>query len=235
MLRTDASVIIPVRSGSKEIKDKNLQLIGSMTLVEKAVKTASAVDIVDGVYLAIDSGPTGDYCRALFASAKYPKLRLFERSEQSASDEAPTELVMTEWVSALRGEKAKDHLLILIQATSPFLETKHLEKGITLVKESGKDVLSVKRNSIFMWDSAGNPINYSPVQRPRRQDWNGLLVETGAFYITSLKKYSLSFCRITPPCEFVEMEEIESIDIDSTFDLAVANMIFETKKMDSKN
>ena len=232
MLSTTASVIIPVRSGSKGIKDKNLQRVGSMTLVENAVKKASAVNIVDCVYLAIDSGPTGDYCRALCASAKYPKLRLFERSEQSASDDAPTELVMTEWVSALRGQKSQDHLIILIQATSPFLETKHLEEGITLVKKTGKDVLSVKRDSIFVWDSEGNPINYFPARRPRRQDWSGVLVENGAFYITTVKKYSDSFCRITPPCEYVEMKDIESIDIDSALDLAVANMISKTNKTD---
>ena len=40
------------------------------------------------------------------------------------------------------------------------------------------------RTRRFFWSPSGEPLNYDPATRPRRQDFAGSLVENGAFYFT---------------------------------------------------
>ena len=59
-------------------------------------------------------------------------------------------------------------------------------------EEDVDSVLSVVRQKRFNWnyDLNGyvNPTNYDIFNRPRRQEFDGYLVENGAFYITSRKR-----------------------------------------------
>lgn len=50
-------------------------------------------------------------------------------------------------------------------------------------------VFAVRRSHEFRWqrDSNGKvaPLNLNPLKRPRRQDWEGELVENGMFYLAT--------------------------------------------------
>nr|CAH0099062.1 unnamed protein product [Daphnia galeata] len=64
-------------------------------------------------------------------------------------------------------------------------------------------------------------VNFDPHCRPKRQDWNGDLVENGAFYLSSvqlLRKGLIQGGKIS----FVEMSAECSIDIDTVYDLWLA-------------
>ena len=78
--------------------------------------------------------------------------------------------------------------VILIQATSPLLEKRHLEEAIIKYESANADsLLSVVRQKRFIWkeeNSLIRPVNYDFFNRPRRQEFDGFLVENGAFYIT---------------------------------------------------
>lgn len=46
------------------------------------------------------------------------------------------------------------------------------------------------RSHKLRWQDMGTnliPLNFNPKSRPRRQDWNGELVETGMFYFAKRK------------------------------------------------
>ena len=42
-------------------------------------------------------------------------------------------------------------------------------------------------------------VNYDPAKRPRRQDWEGELVENGAFYFTTKEVMEREACRLRGP------------------------------------
>ncbi|XP_035208729.1 N-acylneuraminate cytidylyltransferase A-like [Stegodyphus dumicola] len=70
------------------------------------------------------------------------------------------------------------------------------------------------------------PLNFNPRQRPRSQDWNGELVESGHFYVSrvSLIKENLLQGK---RCGYVEMPEELCIDIDSETDWIIAEKLLE--------
>ena len=81
--------------------------------------------------------------------------------------------------------------IILLQATSPLTNKEDIQKSIRLYEENNKKTLiSVVHNHSFTWSNKGNPMNYDPQHRPRRQDWDGYYIENGAIYIFSRKDFS---------------------------------------------
>ena len=63
--------------------------------------------------------------------------------------------------------------------------------------------------------------NYEPLHRPRRQDWNGELIENGAFYMTKKEIMQEHKCRLGGKMCLHEMEEHTLTELDSLVDWQV--------------
>lgn len=76
------------------------------------------------------------------------------------------------------------------------------------------------------------PINFDPVNRPRRQDWDGEFLETGMFYfaIKSLIKRGVFQ---TNSCKFVEIEPEDSLEIDEKYDLDMGQCLLNLRQKDT--
>ena len=88
------------------------------------------------------------------------------------------------------------------------------------------------RTHRFIWsrntDGTILPSNYDPQKRPRRQDWDGELVENGAFYM--IKREDIDFTtgmRISGTVIPHVMDDKNSIEIDTELDLMICNCIAE--------
>ena len=172
---------IPVRGGSKSIPLKNIKEIAGRPLVYWVARAASECSCIDVVYVATDS----EEIKKVVEEFELAKVIVIGRGQASASDTASTESAMLEFASDYEFEN-----IVLIQATSPLLTASDLEGGFKLFAKQNTDgVLSVVRQKRFQWKQDGNglvhPVNYDVFRRPRRQEFEGYLVENGAFYITS--------------------------------------------------
>lgn len=204
---------IPARGGSKSIPLKNIKLMAGKPLIYWAAKAACECRDIDWVYVCTDS----EEIRAAVSRFDLPKIKVVNRSKESATDTASTELGLLEF--------AQSHdftNITLIQATSPLTTSADLSRGFSLLSQVGVDsVLSVVNQKRFVWEELENgyaaPLNYDFLLRPRRQDFDGLLVENGAFYITGREALLSSRCRISgniktvimPPESYVEIDEPE--------------------------
>jgi len=113
--------------------------------------------------------------------------------------------------------------IVLIQATSPLLSNIDLDRGFECFLEAGTDsVLSVVRQKRFHWmiDKQGyaHPTNYDVFKRPRRQEFDGYMVENGAFYISSKAALLKSRNRVSGNIKAVEMNEDTFFEIDEPGD-----------------
>ncbi|GAA3412786.1 N-acylneuraminate cytidylyltransferase [Paenibacillus hodogayensis] len=212
---------IPVRGGSKSIPLKNIQSFCGKPLVYWTVKAASDCPSITHVYVSTDSAAIRDTVEQF----QLPKVQVIDRNEETATDTASTESVMLEFARQF----PFDHI-VLIQATSPLLESRHLEEGISLYMEKQADsCLSVVRQKRFLWGTNesgfGTPLNYDPTRRPRRQEWAGQLVENGAFYITSRQNLLDHRCRISGKATLYEMEDDTYFEIDETTDWLIAEQL----------
>ena len=165
---------IPVRGGSKSIPLKNIKYLCGRPLVYWVIKAACGCEYIDKVYVATDSEQikrTVESFQAGMEGSLFDKVEVIGRSANSASDTASTEFAMLEFAKNYEF----DHI-VLVQANS----------------EGTDSVLSVVRQKRFHWanDEKGYtyPTNYDVFCRPRRQEFDGYLVENGAFYISSKKE-----------------------------------------------
>ena len=190
---------IPVRGGSKSIPLKNIKKICGMPLVYWVMNAACNCKYLDKVFIATDSDAIRNTVESLKHSGEnlLEKAEVIGRSKESASDTASTESAMLEFANQYSFDN-----IVLIQATSPLLTAEDIDRGFEAFNENGVDsVLSVVRQKRFHWaaDSAGffHATNYDYCHRPRRQEFDGYLVENGAFYITSKKNLLASQNRLS--------------------------------------
>lgn len=218
---------IPVRGGSKSIPLKNIKLINGKPLVYWTVKAACECGSIDKVYVATDSEEIKKCVEDFKIDTLFNKVEVIGRSEESASDTASTESAMLEFAENYEFEN-----IVLIQATSPLLLGSDLDKGFVLFKQRDTDsVMSVVRQKRFNWnmnaDGTVEAINYDVYNRPRRQDFNGYLVENGAFYITAKQSLLESKNRISGRIKAVEMNEDTFFEIDEPSDWVIIEALMK--------
>ena len=226
---------IPVRGGSKSIPLKNIRPICGKPLVYWTIRAACGCRSIDRVYIATDSErirETVESFRNGKEAALFSKAEVIGRSAESASDTASTESAMLEFADAYEFDN-----IALIQATSPLLEAEDLDRGFDAFETEGTDsVLSVVRQKRFHWENDGNgfahPTNYDVFRRPRRQEFEGYLVENGAFYICSRTDLLRTRNRVSGNIRAVEMKEDSFFEIDEPSDWVIIEALMKKNGLD---
>ena len=124
---------------------------------------------------------------------------------------------------------------MLLQATSPLVETQHIDEAIKRYEKSGADsLIALVRQLKFLWkqneDGSVEPINYNPLKRPRRQDFKGILTEPGAFYLTTRTALLESRCRISGRIIMYELPDELYFDLDTLLDWEIINLIMNLRR-----
>lgn len=215
---SSAIVVIPARGGSQGVKLKNLQKVGGISLVGRAVQASLAAPSVAAVVVSTDHDGIAAEARAHGAVVID---RPAELSGGSASSESAVlhALDVIESGHTALASTALPPVTVLLQATSPFIAGGDLEAAIRHVAEGSKDVvIAVAETHDFQWrmDEGGvAPVGHSTEYRPRRQDRPAHFRETGAFYAmrtTGLRAAGVRFfgeigLQVTSPQWSIEIDE----------------------------
>lgn len=216
---------IPVRGGSKSIPLKNIKLLNGRPLVYWTIDAAVNCKYIDKVYVATDSSKIMDVVNH-YDSDSYGKLEVISRSAETASDTASTESAMLEFAGNYDFEN-----IVLIQATSPLLKSSDLDGAIEKY-DNFDSMLSVVAQKRFYWnyndDGSVSPINYDFKNRPMRQQFNGNLVENGAFYICSKEDLLKTKCRLSGKIGCQVMDEKSFYEIDEPSDWEIIEQLLKT-------
>lgn len=223
---------IPVRGGSKSIPLKNIKPINGRPLVYWTIKAACDCKYIDMVYVATDSEKIRETVGRFIEereSNMFTKCIVIDRSPESASDTASTELAMLEFA-----QKYEFDNIVLIQATSPLIRSNDIDRGFeTFADKECDSVLSVVRQKRFHWKNDENgfshPTNYDIFNRPRRQEFDGYLVENGAFYITSKNKLLKYKNRVSGNIKTVEMDQDTFFEIDEPSDWVIVEALMKKR------
>lgn len=199
--------IVPIRSGSKGIPNKNIKLLAGKPLIWWVLNALENSN-VDKIIVALDK----EYID-IVKSFSFSKVKIYLRDPKNSRDISSTEDVLIEVINNLN---IKDDIL-LAQATSPLTTNNDFNGGIELYKKYNS-ILSVVNQKRFIWNNQGMSVNYNYKNRPRRQDWEGYLVENGAFYISNSTNILESKNRISGNIGLYKMDEKTYYEIDSEDD-----------------
>ena len=217
--------LIPLRGGSKSILKKNIKLICGRPLCAWVLDAAVNSELIDSVYVSTDSKEIADVVRNLNMGIK-----IIERPSNLSTDKATTESVMLHAMKIIPFDS-----IVTIQATSPLLESAHIDNALvdfeTLKYDSMLSAVRVKR---FFWTKDGSPINYNPISRPMRQDFEGTFMENGAFYITKRSILKNLECRVGGVVGIFEMDEKTAVEIDEPNDWTIVENLLDERIQNSK-
>ena len=218
---------IPARGGSKSIPLKNIKsFCGQPLIYWNLVSLQNAK--VDKIIVATDS----QEIKSVVEKFNFPKVEFYDRKKENASDESSTESVMLEYIN--QSSLLDSDIFMLTQVTSPFTKEKNFNEGLALLKEYDS-VISCCQSKRFRWKEDGSAINYDIYNRPRRQDWQGDLVENGAFYISNVGNIKSSKNRISKNIGIYVMPEYTSVEIDAPHDWLVAEELMKRYILIDKN
>ncbi len=221
---------IPVRGGSKSIPLKNIKSFCGKPLVYWSIASLQNCSYVDKIVVATDSPKIKD----TVLSFNFSKVEVYNRNAENACDTASTESVMLEYIDTLK--LAGNVTFMLVQATSPLTETKHFEEAISLYNTGKYDsILTCVRNYRFFWNEDGTSKNYDYKNRPRRQNFDGMLMENGAFYINSVKNIKNFRNRLSGKIGIYEMPEYTATEIDEPDDWLILESLMQRHILSKRN
>ena len=221
--------IIPARSGSKGLKDKNIKDLCGKPLIAYTIEAALESKMFDSVMVSTDSEKYAEISRQY--SAEVP----FLRSEETSRDTSGSWDVVREVLARYKKRCQEFDTVMLLQPTSPLRTSEDIINAFQLKKQKNADaVISVcEMDHSPLWsntlpDSLSmkgfiQSINYPRQQLPIYYRINGAvyLVDTPVLY----KEISI----YENNCYAYIMPRERSVDIDTEFDFFLASQILESK------
>jgi YrbI family 3-deoxy-D-manno-octulosonate 8-phosphate phosphatase len=158
-------------------------------------------------------------------AAKYP-VDIHDRSDQTSGDTSSTESVILEVVSRFEKRWLTNTTIGFCQVTSPFIESKSINECFSLA-DQGYSAFSAVEFHGFTWskEEIWTPVDHQIDYRPRRQDLNPKVKETGAIYCFPLQNFKQKKYRICSEPRTVLVNPVHGIEIDDLVELQLANLI----------
>ena len=212
--------LIPLRGGSKSIPYKNIKPMAGKPLAYFALKAAADSKYIDEIWVSTEDKKIKDVVLELGLGVK-----IIDRPEKLAKDDSSTESVMLHFAKEIPFD-----ILVTLQATSPFTTSRDLDSALREFTKNGFDsMVSGVKTKRFFWTSEGRPLNYDPKKRPRRQDFDGSIMENGAFYITSREILEKTSSRLGGKIGVFQMPENSALEIDEPDDWEEAEKILKSR------
>jgi N-acylneuraminate cytidylyltransferase/CMP-N,N'-diacetyllegionaminic acid synthase len=218
-------IIIPARSGSKGIPDKNIKLLGGKPLLAWTAEAIQQTNLSD--CLAILSTDSELYAKVgSDAGLNVPFIRPADCSNDNTSAIAVID-------HALHWFEGEHHYLpeqvMWLQPTSPFRPSAIIAQALEMMDSQQADGVigckEIHRDLTTLFNTQGGflkPLSHGQTTQTRRQDVKPLLTPNGAMYLcrTSVLQEKKSFYagRTLP----LLMDSIMSLDIDTLTDWSMA-------------
>ncbi|MBW9093994.1 acylneuraminate cytidylyltransferase [Microbacterium jejuense] len=220
---SEAVAIIPARGGSKGIARKNLQRVGGVPLVARAVAAARDSAAIGRVLVTTDDPD-------IAAVAAEWGAEIIERPAELAGDEATSEGALLHALDELERRRVDVGVVAFLQATSPFIDVAALTDAVHLVRSRRRDsVFSAVETYGFLWEKgvggAAVAVNHDLEFRPRRQDRDPHYLETGAFYVMRAAGFRAARHRFFGSVGIAEVPPRTAIEIDTAEELELARSI----------
>ena len=221
---------IPIRSGSRGLKDKNILNVADKPLFAWSIFFAKELSCLGDIIVSSDSN------KYLELANKY-NINTEKRPIELALDSSTTESAIVYTLNKLLKENKvtdKDYFC-LIQATSPIRRRSLSNQLKKLISTNYYDsVITVNKETSFEWMYDSKECNtispkYDLGKRPMRQvilkNNKERLIENGSFYCSRISSIIKSNLRVSGRIGFVTCNEYENLEIDNKEEYSLVDCI----------
>lgn len=224
--------IIPARSGSKGLKDKNIKELCGKPLLAYTIESAISSGCFNEIMVSTNSKLYAEIAKKYGASVP------FMRSESTSSDTASSWDMVAEVLKGYSGENNFFDTFCLLQPTSPLRTAEDIRSAYEIYKN--KATFAV----ISVCEAEHSPLWTGRL--PENMEFDGFIEETnmkqrqsfGKFYRLNGAIYIINTRMFTNDRFFYKkgsfaylMPQIRSIDIDSEVDFILAETLIKRGKL----
>lgn len=224
--------IIPARSGSKGLPDKNIKPLLGKPLMAYTIEAAVQSELFDTIHLSTDSEQYAQIAR------KYGAQAPFLRSWQNSNDTASSWDVVLEVLEKYEHRGRVFDTVMLLQPTSPLRTAEDIHNAYQTMREKRAfTVVSVcEAEHPPIWSNL-LPENHcmdgflSEEAKKQRQVWSKYFRLNGAVYLFDVEHFkarkgisydAYSYAYVMP--------QARSVDIDGPLDLLIAETLLRTQE-----
>ena len=218
--------VIPARSGSKGLKDKNIKVMAGKPLMAYTIEAALSSGVFDEVMVSTDSEKYAEIARTYGASVP------FMRSEETSGDKASTWDTVREVIGNYRKLGFEFDVAAVLQPTSPLRTAEDIRGGMELFdKNNASAVIGVCKleHSINICNTLGenNSMNgfFDSNVSGRRQDAGTYYRINGALYIQRVSDLMSKKNLYGEGSYAYIMDKKSSIDVDDEMDFKMAEAV----------
>ena len=223
--------VIPARGGSKSIEKKNIQLINGFPLIYYTIKEAKKVKYITDLIVSTDDKNIAEI------SENYGAEVPFIRPKKLAKDDTLSIDVLKHSLKEMENiKKIKYDAILMLQPTSPFRKSKHINDSINIFLNNDCDsVVSVVlvngyhpfRMKRMMGKKIINYIDQGFEDMRPRQDLPKAYIRNGAIYLSKSNVIRHSNYIVGENCNGLVMQSQYSVNIDNKLDLEFAKFLME--------
>lgn len=221
--------IIPARSGSKGLKDKNIKLLNGKPLIAYTIEAAIKSNEFDEIMVSTDSEVYANIAKEYGANVP------FLRSETLASDTASSWDAVKEVLDKYSCNGEHFDVVALLQPTSPLRTSEDIVNGFKILDENDANTVvgvcemdhsPLWANTLPKDNSMETFIREDVLNLPRQQ------IETyyrinGALYIVRTSHLMIAENIYADKSYAYIMDKHKSVDIDDEFDLNLAKVLLD--------
>ncbi len=220
--------LITARSGSKSIPDKNIKLLGGHPLIGYRIKSALRTIFEKDVWVSTDSKVYAKISEELGAVVP------FIRPDSLATDSASSIDVVLHAMNHASSLGLKYEYIGLLEPTSPFIESSHLDLAIELIdkdpvasaivatRESRPNRIFIQSESQYLEELA---CNIKSLGKLGRQAFGKEITPSGGFYISKWSDFLKKRTFYSPNTLSYLVDEISGLEIDEIIDFHFAEFI----------
>lgn len=221
--------IIPARSGSKGLPNKNIKELNGKPLIAYSIECAIESNLFDKVFVSTDSPKYAEIAKQYGADAS------FLRSAENSSDTAGSWDVVREVIATFADKGEVFDEIMLLQATSPLRKVEDITNAVSLMQmknASGVVSLTECDHSPIWCNTLPEDGNMDAFDRIEYKDLPRQQLPTyyrynGAIYLVAAAELQNKDHMFEKNCFAYVMPQERSIDIDTALDFMIAEVILK--------
>src|SRR5882672_2741819 len=197
--------IIPARGGSKRLPRKNLADLGGKPLIQWSIDTAIESKVFDKLFVSTEDEEIGKIAGELW----------WKRDPLLAKDDTPSIKVVEEIL-----DKVDCTVSVLLQPTSPFRSVEDIQKSLKLIQTTNAD-------SVFSTKEGPKDLAYQMGWANRLRSVPDIVMPNGSLFLLTTDAFRRGEDWFTGNTYGYPMPKERSLDIDTPWDLELANMMIK--------
>ena len=205
---------VPIKLNNQRLPGKNTKLLAGKPLCSYMLETLTQIDGLDDIYL---------YCSQEYIIQYLPNgVKFLKRPEKLDGAMVGHYEIVESFINTIDAD-----VYLNAHVTNPFVKRENIQRGLDKVLSGEHDSAhTVQKLNKPLWYH-GEPFNFTRTKMYRNQDIDPMYIDMN-LCIYKKEVYTEQKSRYGKNPYFIELSQIESIDIDYPEDFMFAEVMYQT-------